>query len=63
MRNAETSNYGAEVDVIGHVLSVSHIGFSCMEGIKKPETNEDCHTCFLNKHFLTQTPLFRHHYF
>ena len=63
MRNAETSNYGAEVDVIGHVLSVSHIGSSCEECIKKPETDEDCHTCFLNKHSLKQTPLFRHHYF
>ena len=52
MRNAETSNYGAEVDVIGHVLSVSHIGSSCEEGIKKPETDEDCHTCFLYNHSL-----------
>ena len=38
---AKTSNYGAKVDVGGHVLSVGHIGFSCEESVQKPESDED----------------------
>ena len=43
----QTSNDGAEVDVVGHVLNVSHIGSPGEEGVQKPESDEDGDTCFL----------------
>ena len=46
-RIRQTSNDGAEVDVVGHVLNVSHIGSPGEEGVQKPETDEDGDTCFL----------------
>ena len=46
-----TSNDGAEVDVVGQVLNVSHIGSSREKGVQQPESNKDDDTCFLFKFF------------